>query len=487
MDLFDNDELLQQQKKKTKRNSIIIISCIAVAIILIIVVVVAMSYIQSMQWGITVDGVGMAINDTTILTDQQTGKVFLSISDIAQKVTGYTYLNGEYGKNSEDNNSGFVQCADEVVEFTANENKINKILLKEDTKDNEYGYMYLTERIKYANGKLYAYIEDLQPILNAKIEYNQATNKITIAGTEYLYEYYRTQIATLGASLGYTSIDSNFVNKKALASDMIVAQKSGGLMGIIRPDGTEIAGPRYTSIRWLETTEEFLVSNSDKYGIINEQGGTKISMNYDSIQLLDKDSGLYIVENNDKYGVINKSERQILYMEFDRIGVDKTRFPSLTEGKEYLFYNSVIPVERDDKWGLYNINGEVVLPVEYDSIGCIVSSQQSGSTNNAILLEDYEGIIVGRNIAENSSTKKYAVYNPLGEQLVDFQLDNIFYRTENGQDVYYLEINGQQGNLDEVFKANGIKKVNTEINDSNLDNNININNDISYENELVRN
>lgn len=483
MDLFDDEELFKEQKKKVRRNSVVIISCIVVAVILIIGIVCAMMYFQSLEWGITVDGMGMPLKETTIITDEQTGKIFVSVSDVAPRVKGYQYLNGEYGQNTEDPNSGVVQCADEVVEIKANENKINKILLKEDTKDNEYGYMYLSEKIKYANGQLYAYVEDLQVLLNAKINYNQATNKIVLVGTEYLYEQYQTKIA----SLGYNSVDSNFVNKKALASDMIVARKDNGLIGIIRPDGKEIAGARYESVQWLETTEEFLVESNDKYGIISELGQSKISMNYDSIKLLDKDTGLYIVRSSNKYGVINKSERQILYSEYDQIGVNKDQYPSLKNENQYLFYDSIIPVQRDEKWGLFNINGEMILPIEYASIGCIVSSQQTKSANNAILLEEYEGIIVGKQISENDRNKKYAVYNPLGEQLVDFVLDNIYYRTENGKDVYYLEMGGQQGNLDEVFKANGIKKVNTNINDSNLNNNMNINNGTSNPNELVKN
>lgn len=210
-------------------------------------------------------------------------------------------------------------------------------------------------------------------------------------------------------------------------------------------------------------------------------------MNYDSIKLLDKDTGLYIVRSSNKYGVINKSERQILYSEYDQIGVNKDQYPSLKNENQYLFYDSIIPVQRDEKWGLFNVNGEMILPIEYDSIGCIVSSQQTKSANNAILLDNYEGIIVGKQISENDRNKKYAVYNPLGEQIVGFVLDNVYYRTENGKDVYYLEMDGQQGNLDEVFKANGIKKVNTNINDSNLNNNMNINNGTSDTNELVKN
>ena len=79
-----------------------------------------MMYFQSLQWGITVDGASRSFynNDTTIITDAQTGKVFVSIADVAPHVTGYTYLHGAYGANSEDNDSGVVQCADEAVEFT---------------------------------------------------------------------------------------------------------------------------------------------------------------------------------------------------------------------------------------------------------------------------------------------------------------------------------------------------------------------------------
>ncbi len=481
MDLFDNEELFKEEKKKVKKKSIIIISCIIIAIILIVAIIMVMMYYQSLEWGITVDGAGVQIQGDTIRTDPQTGKIFISISEVAPKVTGYNYVHGRYGENSEDTDCGYVQCKDEVVEFSANSNKINKILLQEDTSDNEYGYMYLSEKIQYYNGKLYAYVEDLRPILNAKVQYNQATNKITLNGTESLFETYKTAIA----NLGYTSLDNSFVNKKALASDIVVAKKDNNLIGIIRPDGTEIAGPRYTSVKWLETTNEFLVESNNKYGVIDELGQSKISMNYEAIQLLDKDSGLYIVESNGKEGVINKSEKQILYAEFDHIGVDTNQYPSLRGENQYLFYDTLIPVERDDKWGLYNVNGEVVLPVEYDSIGCVVSSRQNASSKNAILLEDYEAVIVGKKMNEYDTNKKYAVYNAQGDQLVDFVLDNVFYITENGKDVYYLQTNGQTGNLDEVFSANGIKKVNVDVNDTN--NNLNIIDGTSTTNEIVRN
>ena len=112
MDLFDDEELFKEQKKKVKRNSVVIISCIVVAVILIIGIVCAMMYFQSLEWGITVDGMGMPLKETTIITDEQTGKIFVSVSDVAPRVKGYQYLNGEYGQNTEDPNSGVVQCAD---------------------------------------------------------------------------------------------------------------------------------------------------------------------------------------------------------------------------------------------------------------------------------------------------------------------------------------------------------------------------------------
>lgn len=482
MDLFDNDELFKQEKKKVKRNSIIIFSCIAVAIILIIVIVVAMSYIQSMQLGISVDGVGVPIVEGQTVIYDESNNMFVNIKEITDKVPQYSYINGKYGENSENTEEGVVQCQSEAVQFSMNSNKIEKILFSEDTEDTEYGYMYLTYPIKYQNGMLYAYVQDLKTLFNAKVEYNQETNKVTLTSTESLYTAYQNAIQ----SLGYTSVDSTYVNKKALASDMIVAKKDSGGFGIIRPDGTEIAGPRYSSIKYLETTEEFLVESNGEYGIISNLGQSKIPMSYEDIKLLDKNSGLYIVKNDDKYGVIDKTGNQVLYIEYDQIGVDKSQYPSLENENQYLFYDTIIPVYRDEKWGLYNIRGEEILPVQYDSIGCIVSSRQSASVQNAILLDDYEGIIVGKEVSETNSNKKYAVYNPQGDQLVDFQLDNIYYRTENGRDVYYLEKDGQSGLLDEVFQQNGINKVVKDIN-SNLDSNININNSVGESTPVVTN
>ena len=482
MDLFDNEELFKQEKKKVKRNSIIIFSCIAVAIILIIVIVVAMSYIQSMQLGISVDGVGVQIVEGQTVIYDESNNMFVNIKEITDQVPQYSYINGKYGENSENTEEGVVQCQSEAVQFSMNSNKIEKILFSEDTEDTEYGYMYLTYPIKYQNGMLYAYVEDLKTLFNAKVEYNQETNKVTLTSTESLYTAYQNAIQ----SLGYTSVDSTYVNKKALASDMIVAKKDSGGFGIIRPDGTEIAGPRYSSIKYLETTEEFLVESNGEYGIISDLGQSKIPMSYEDIKLLDKNSGLYIVKNDDKFGVIDKSGNQVLYIEYDQIGVDKSQYPSLENENQYLFYDTIIPVYRDEKWGLYNIRGEEILPVQYDSIGCIVSSRQSASVQNAILLDDYEGIIVGKEVSETNSNKKYAVYNPQGDQLVDFQLDNIYYRTENGRDVYYLEKDGQSGLLDEVFAQNGINKVIQDVN-SNLDSNININNSVSEATPVVTN
>ena len=316
MDLFDNEELFKEEKKKVKRNGIIIISCIVVAIFLIIGIVLAMSYFQSMQLGISVDGVSVPIVEGKTVIYDESQNMFINIQEVATKVPGYSYLNGKYGENSENTEEGVVQSQNEAVQFSMNENKIEKILINEDTEDTEYGYMYLKYPIKYQNGTLYAYVEDLKTLFNAKVEYNKETNKVKLTSTETLYTSYQNVIQTLG-NLGYTSVESSFVNKKALASDLIVAKKDSGGYGILRPDGTEVSGPRYTSIKYLETTEEFLVESNGKYGIISNLGQSKVPMNYEDIKLLDKDSGLYIVKNSDRYGVINKENGVEFYIELE--------------------------------------------------------------------------------------------------------------------------------------------------------------------------
>lgn len=475
MDLFEDD--LLEEKKKVKKIGTGIIVAIVILIILIIGVVVAISYYQSLKLGIYIDGATYAMSQSSVYVEES-GKTYISIKDISSSL-GYTYYNGTYGAASEDNKKGFVQTNtdEEVASFEMNSKRIYKILLNDNAKNNEYDYLYIDEPIKFINGNLYTTTEGIKTIFNVDISYNQNTNKISIYTLDYLDQYYTTNIA----NLGYNQIDERFYNLKTIPSGMVVVRNDSGKYGVIDTEGKTIIGAKYSEITYIEATNEFLVENNEKVGIVNNLGKTKIALEYDDLKLLDNDSGLYIAKLNNKYGVINKQGSIVVYIEYDEIGIDKTLFKDTEVTNPYLLYNNCIPVYKDKKWGMYNTAGKLLVPIEYDALGCVVTTSQSGSANNAILLPDYEAIIIGKNVeAENETKKTYAVVNARGEFLVQFGgVDNIYYITENGEDIYQIEVNGKKGKLDEVFKQNGIEKVNKDIIDATEDGgDININQNI---------
>ncbi len=462
MDLFEDD--LLEEKKKVKKIGTGIIAAIVVVVILIIGVIVALSYYQSIQLGMYIDGMAYGITDSTIIVDS--GKVYVSIKDISKSL-GYTYYNGVYGAASEDTKKGFVQTntAEEVASFEMNSKKIYKILLNDNAKNNEYDYIYIDEPIRYINGNLYTTMDGMKRIFNVDISYNQETNKVSIYTLSYLDQYYTTGIA----NWGYNQVDERFYNLKSIPNGMVIVRNDIGKYGVVDTNGKEIIGAKYSDITYIEATNEFLVENNQKVGVVNNLGRTKIALEYDDLKLLDNDSGLYIAKLNNKYGVINKQGAIVIYIEYEDIGVDKTLYKDTEITNPYLLYNNCIPVCKDKKWGIYSVTGKLLVPVEYDTLGCVVTTSQSGSANNAILLSDYEAIIIGKNVEENNEGKKrYAVVNARGEFLVQFgsNIDSIYYITENGEDIYQIEVNGQKGKLDEVFKANGIEKVNKDIIDA---------------------
>ena len=465
MDLFE-DDLLEEKKKVKKIGTGIIIAAVIV-VILIIGVVAALSYYQSKQLGMYVDGMGFGLSSSTVIVEES-GKIYISIKDVSDAF-GYKYYNGTYGTASEDTKKGFVQTKadEEVASFEMNSKKIYKILLNDNARNNEYDYLYIDEPVRYVNGNLYTTLDGIKRIFNVDISYDQNTNKISAYTLAYLDQYYTTNIA----SFGYNQIDERFYNLKTIPNGMIVVKNDSGKYGVIDTQGKEIIGAKYSEITYIEATNEFLVENNDKVGMVNNLGRTRIALEYDDLKLLDNDSGLYIAKNNNRYGVINKQGTTIIHLEYDEIGIDKTLYKDTEITNPYLLYDTCIPVLRNKKWGIYNKTGKLLVPIEYDTIGCVVTTNQNASANNALLLSDYEAIIIGKNVEENNETQKsYAVVNTRGEFLVQFGssergniVNSIYYVTENGEDIYQIEVNGKTGNLDEVFKANNIQKVNKDI------------------------
>lgn len=446
MDLFQN-EILEEKNKNKKKTRLIVIAA-SLILILCFVILGVIAYLQSLQLKISLDGVSTSFSEDTLIIEEN-GEVYVSISDIAKSL-GYTYFKGEYGQASEEATQGYVQNENEVAMFEANSKKIYKTGLQNNS-SSEYSYFYLTEPVRYINGKLYTTPEGIKIGFNTSFTYDQSTNQITIFTLPYLVNYYTTAIV----QYDYQAIDSTFNNQKAILSDMIVAQNASGKYGVIDTSGKEIIGAKYDAITYDEMSEDFFVKSNNKNGLVDKQGNTKISLSYDSIKVLDKDSQLYIVQNSGKSGVVNRNGDTIIFLEYDKIGIDSSLYKDTDIKNPYLLFDNCIPVQRNNKWNLLDKNGNNILPTQMqdlDGIGCVVGTSTTSSANNLLIVPDYEAIVVMKD-------KKYGLVNSVGQELIACGLDNIYSITSNGQTTYQMQYMGQILDVEDYLAAHGISKV----------------------------
>ena len=433
-DLIGNNYGATEEQLKAKKWMKIIGIILAILLVICIGLIVFIYYIQSSQLKITIDGSTNNELQNILLVEED--EVYVPIRAFASYV-GYESYSGDYKQYAEDETKCYVQCANEVASFTMNSDKIYKLL----TDGNDYEYFTINEPVKMIDGVLYTTMDGAEKAFNISFDYNKEQNRITIYTLPYLVTYWAGQF-TNSAIAGE---DANFSNQKALLYNMIIVRNAENYYGVYDLSGNEILGTKYTSIEFVESTMEFIVTTEEnKMGIMSYDATTKISPEYDEIKQIDKDAGLYLVTNNNKQGVINNSGNIVIYLEYDQIGIDSTQYSSNNIKNQYLLYDNCIPVKRDNKWGIFDKTGKQILAVEYDDLGCSVGTGTSGnqatSTNNILLVPEYEGIVVKKD-------EFYGLMDSQGNELLPIALESIYSTTSEGEETYYMIYNGQIMNV----------------------------------------
>ena len=73
-----------------------------------------------------------------------------------------------------------------------------------------------------------------------------------------------------------------------------------------------------------EYTQDFIVSNTEqKFGVITKNSENKISIQYDSIEVLNYNPLLYKVKKVDKFGVLKEDGTVLNEIKYDSIGYSK--------------------------------------------------------------------------------------------------------------------------------------------------------------------
>ena len=241
------------------------------------------------------------------------------------------------------------------------------------------------------------------------------------------------------ARTGYTGEDGfEFIIKNEYALK---------LWDMIFKEGEEVIPCKYDDVRYQESTGDFIVSSGDKYGIIGTDKKTKVSINYDSIELMDYDAGLYLVARNNRYGVVDLNGNNVIYAENDQIGVDISRFEENDLKTGYILIDNLIPVMKNNKWGLFDTKGKQVVDFEYDSFGYIASSNRE-ATN---LL-----VIPGYNVIVACIDNRYTLLNALGEQPIRAFVDDIYMVISGGEKQYLMNANDKTYDVEEYLDRLGV-------------------------------
>ncbi len=416
---------------------------IAVILVLLLVACIAlvgvMYYIQSIQLKITVDGKATKSLENVLIFEN--GKVYIPIRAFAEYV-GYTSSNGGYKQYSEDATKCYVQCNNEVASFSLNSNKIYKLLLDGN---NDYEYYEIAEPIRLINNQLCTTIEGAKIAFNVSMAYDEQENKVTIFTLPYLVTYYTAKFQNAGIADGH----ANFSNQKALLYDMLIVKDTSNSYGVYDLKGKEILGIKYASIKFIESTKEFIVTTKEKkMGIMLHDSSTKISPEYDNIKQIDKDSGLYLVTNNRKLGVINEHGSTVIFIEYDQIGIDNSKFLNNHIQNQYLLYDTCIPVKINNKWRLFDKTGKRLTNIEYDDLGCTSGSGISGDKNAAgvLLIPDYEAIVV-------KVGEFYGIIDSTGKEMLPPVLSSVYSTTSAGEVTYSMVHNNQVINVIDYIKA----------------------------------
>lgn len=433
------DESFETEKKdNSKTIAKIIIAIIALLIIFIIGIYIAIIYIQNSELRLYINGsTNEKIKEMMVV--ESDGEIYFPIRDIATYL-GYESYNGEYTAKSEDANKCYIQNSNEVANFVLNSNKIYKLKISNNTSN--YESYYASKPVKAINGKLYATTDALENAFNMSFQYDEEKQRIYIYTMPYLIQTYSSKVL----NYGYEAISEDFTNQKSVFNNMLVVTKNGGkTYAVIDVRGNAIIEAKYDNIEYLPYSGDFLVTSNNKVGIISSNKETKVQILYDSLELIDNESGLYLAKKDNKYGVIDSNGNIKIYIEYDQIGIDNTKFKENNIKNKYLLDNGMIPAKKDNKWGTFDKDGKQIIPFEYDSFGYIATSNKDAI--NLLLIPNYNMLVACQN-------KKYALINSSGDIIVKPIIDDVYMTISSGKTYYYMNVYNKNINIEDWLKNN---------------------------------
>ena len=208
----------------------------------------------------------------------------------------------------------------------------------------------------------------------------------------------------------------------------------------------------------IEKYNQCIVTLDKKKGVIQlSRNGdsinakTIINVQYENVKPISDNLFMITVTKDEeskkvqKYGVVraqNGKEETILKPEYDKIGIDFSKFTNNSLTSEYVIYDSLIPVKKGGLWGLSNLNGGIALNIEYADFG----DSSSNPNSNVIIIPDVEGIIVKKD-------GKYGIISKSGKVLVGNSISKVYKETVDNKEKINVIVNNKTLNVLDYIKS----------------------------------
>ncbi len=435
------DENFQKNKKGNKSKTIVLVSII-ILFLLMITILILMISLKEEKMTTFIDGKDTSkLNEMLVFDESNPSKIYIPIRDIASYL-GYKDYSGEYENTSESASQCYVQSEEEVANFALNSNIIYKKVI---TDNSNYEQIEIDEPVKAINGKLCTTMDGIEKAFNVSFSYDTDKKQITIFTMPYLINFYSSKVL----DYGFNSIDENINNKKAILEDLLIVT-NGEKYAVITVSGEKILEDKYEKIEYIRPTSDFLVTSNSKVGIISKTRETKVDLIYEEITPIDDKGKLYLIKKEGKYGIIDNNGSTKIYPEYDEIGIDATSFKKNGIKNSYILLDNLIPIKKGELWGIANTNGKLIADFKYEEIGYIGSN--SGTENNLLVVPEYDVIVVKKG-------EKYTVITASkGEEIWPAAFDSIYISDSSGKISYVLFGNGKTWDLIEKLKEQGIGK-----------------------------
>lgn len=516
MNLIDDSEVKSTKLNEQKAQKLLIglVVVIAILVIFAVLIMLKMQQTRNEQLKFNVDGKSSNISKTLFEKDANgnfrytkssdgTNTYYFSVREFKKlsgfsKYTANVGLPGQYIEH--DYANAYIEDNNERVVFSANEKKITKY---EKLNDNSIEEIEISDSIVQEGYELYAPQDAIESAFNCQISYNASTNTFNVYTLEYLTQkfidaYPLTPIKYSDQNMDYTT----FSNLKAIVRGYLIIQdpnnKYQGVMSLENTEATKslqnqneisdtnvlLIGAKYQSIRYMEGSNNFYVTTTDKkVGILDSNAQAVVQPIYLFIDELDSTSGEYVAQSDNKlFGVINKNGKPLIPFDYDQIGLDDTMDdPNVTN--KYLLLNSFIPAKKNGQYMFFSKQGTRLLGDKtYAGIGYQNNSEQNGSgTRSVVVIPEIKSIVISyleteKGVDGKDTVKKY--YGIIGDSSSSDSAENFNFDMNYFTQIYAIQSNNkttymgvQQGNTIDIVSYVTEYRSNARTNSTNNDSN----------------